>query len=356
VSQPTATPALPFLSSAPVSDGVADASAGVSHWTDIDGPLHYVDFGGPRHGPMIVGVHGLASSAVNWAAIAPLLTSRCRVIAPDLAGHGLTRSGRRSTGVQAQRRLLDRFLDLVATTSVILMGNSMGGMISLLEASAAPSRVSGLILIDPALPLVPARPDLLVATLFTAGGLPGLGPALLRGVHALPPEATVAATLSLCCQDPSRVAPSVIAQHVAVARRRAGYGEAGRDMAIATRSVIATAGPGGHAYRHGIAGLRCPVLLIHGERDRLVPVSAARSAARAHPSWSLVELPGVGHVPQLETPRECADAILSWLDSAGWSAAQAARSRRAAVAAAWLRRIARRPRVPGRDGSRTASH
>jgi pimeloyl-ACP methyl ester carboxylesterase len=342
VSQSAATPKLPFLGSGSASDGAADPVAGVSHWADINGPVHYVDFGGPSHGPLIVGVHGLAGSAVNWAAIAPLLTSRCRVLALDLAGHGLTRSGKRSTGVQANRLLLDGFLELVAASPVILMGNSMGGMISLLEASAAPGRVSGLILVDPALPFVPARPDLLVASLFAAGGVPGLGAALLRGVHRLPPEAIVASTLSLCCQNPSRVPPGVVAQHVAVARRRAGFAEAGRDMARTTRSVIATAGPGGHAYRHGIAHLSCPVLLLHGEQDRLVPVSAARAAARAHPSWSLVVLPGVGHVPQLEAPRECADSILRWLDSGGQQAAQAATPPRAATSGASIRRFARR--------------
>jgi pimeloyl-ACP methyl ester carboxylesterase len=347
VSQPTAAHELPFLGPVPVGSAAVGAG-GVSHWVDIDGPVHYVDFGGPSHGPVIVGVHGLAGSAVNWSAIAPFLTSRCRVLAPDLVGHGLTRSGRRSTDVRANRLLLDGFLKSVAATPVILMGNSMGGMISLLEARAAASRVSGLILVDPALPFVPGRPDLLVATLFAAGGLPGVGPALLRGVQGLPPEALVAATLSLCCEDPSRLTADVVAHHVDVARRRAGFAEAGRDMATATRSVIATAGLGGRAYRHGVTELRCPVLLVHGDRDRLVPVSAARSAARTHPSWSLVVLPGVGHVPQLEAPRECADAILSWLDSAGRSAAQAATPGRAATAPSWMRRIARRWRVSGR--------
>jgi pimeloyl-ACP methyl ester carboxylesterase len=55
-----------------------------------------------------------------------------------------------------------------------------------------------------------------------------------------------------------------------------------------------------------------------------VPVSAARSAAAANPSWSLVELLGVGHVPQLEAPRECAAAITEWLGSDGKSAAETA--------------------------------
>jgi pimeloyl-ACP methyl ester carboxylesterase len=301
--------------------------AGRAQWADIDGPVHYIDFGGPRRGPMIVCIHGLAGSAVNWAAVAPLLTSRYRVLALDLAGHGLTRSGRRGADVQANRLLVHRFIELVSTTPVILMGNSMGGMISLLEASAPASSVAGLILVDPALPFVPARPDPLVAAMFTAGGLPGIGPVLLRGVHRLPPEAIIAGLLSICCHDPSRVPADVVAQHVAIARRRVGFGEVGRDMGIATRSVIATAGFGGRGYRRGIDSLRCPVLLIHGECDRLVPASAARAAARAHPSWSLIVLPDVGHVPQLEAPRECADAIRGWLDSAGRAAVQAATPR-----------------------------
>jgi len=313
--------------------------------------VHYADFGGPPRAPLIVCVHGMAGSAANWSALAPLLTGQYRVLAPDLAGHGLTRSGRRGTDVQSNRQLLHRFLEYVSAAPVILMGNSMGGMISLLEAGAAADSVAGLILVDPALPFVPARPDLLIAAMFAAGALPGLGPALLRGVHLLPPEATVARTLSLCCHDPSRVPADVVAWHVAIARRRARFTEAGHDMGITTRSVIATAGPGGHAYRAGIAALRCPVLLLHGERDRLVPVSAAHAAARAHPSWSVVVLPDVGHVPQLEAPRECADAILSWLDAAGRAAARGATPAPPAPTASLpIRRLVRGWRTPSRDG------
>jgi pimeloyl-ACP methyl ester carboxylesterase len=314
-SEPTA--------SDPAQHGEDDSGGapGVSRWVDIGGPVHYADFGGPPRAPLIVCVHGLAGSAANWSALAPLLTGRYRVLAPDLAGHGLTRSGRRGTDVQSNRLLLHSFIEHVSAGPVILMGNSMGGMISLLEAGAAASRVSGLILLDPALPFVPARPDLLVASMFVAGGLPGIGPALLRGVNLLPPEAIVASTLSMCCHDPSRVPADAVASHVALARRRAMFAEAGHDIGKATRSVIATAGPGGYSYRAGIATLRCPVLLLHGERDRLVPVSAARAAARAYPSWSVIVLPDVGHVPQLEAPHDCADAILSWLDTAGRAAA-----------------------------------
>jgi len=305
---------------APVS-----APEGRSRWVDLDGPVHYLDFGGPADGPLVVAVHGLGGSAVNWAALAPRLTDRCRVLAPDLAGHGLTRSLGRGTAVAANRVLLDRFLESVTAGPVLLMGNSMGGMIALLEAGTAPERVAGLVLVDAALPFVAARPDPMVTALFAAYATPFLGSLLMNQRRQLSPEALVAGTLALCCVDPRRVPADVVAAHVAVARRRAGFTDVSRDFLAAARSVVATAGYlRGRPYRRGIRAVRAPVLLVHGDRDRLVPLAAARAAARRHPSWSLVVLPDVGHVPQLEAPDETARAILDWLDSAGRPALRAA--------------------------------
>jgi pimeloyl-ACP methyl ester carboxylesterase len=300
-------------------------SDGISRWADFGGPLHYLDFGGPADGPVIVAVHGLGGSAVNWVALAPLLTGRCRVLAPDLAGHGLTRPAGRGTGVAANRGLLHRFLESVTPGPVILMGNSMGGMISLLEASAAPGAVAGLILVDPALPLVPARPDPLAAAMFLLYLTPGLGRAVMARRRRLSAEQFVASVLGLCCVDPSQVAADVVASHLKVADQRVTFGSAERDLTAALRSVVATASyPGRRAYRRRIGSITCPVLLIHGTGDRLVPIAVARAAARANPAWSLAEIAGVGHVPQLEAPSETARVITDWFCSAGRAAAEAA--------------------------------
>ena len=316
------------------ADGLGGQPAGVSRWADLNGPVRYLDFGGPADGPVIVGVHGLGGSAVNWAAIGPLLTGACRVLAPDLAGHGLTQSLGRGTDVGANRALLHRFIRSVAGGPVILMGNSMGGMISLLEASAAPAAVAGLILVDPALPFVPARPDPVVAAMFAAFLTPGPRRAVQARRRRQAPAELVAGILRICCADPSRIDPEVIARHVEVAAQRAGFPGIEADFAAAVRSVVRTVGyPHGRAYARRIRSVNCPVLLIHGTADRLVPVAAARAAARANPSWSVREFPGVGHVPQLEAPQDTADAVLRWLGGAGARAAQAARAARTPAAA-----------------------
>jgi pimeloyl-ACP methyl ester carboxylesterase len=293
-----------------VTAAPAAPPGGISRWTDIGGPVHYLDFGGPAGGPVIIGVHGLGS---------------CRLLAPDLAGHGLTRAGRRGTGVAANRVLLHKFMASVAPGPAILMGNSMGGMISLLEASAAPAAVTGLILVDPALPAVFARPDPLASAMFALYLTPGLGRAVMARRRRLTAEQFVASVLGLCCVDPSRVPADVVARHLKLADQRFTFASAEREFATALRSVVATVGyPGRRAYRRQIGSITRPVLLIHGTGDRLVPIAVARAAARANPSWSLAEIAGVGHVPQLEAPAETARLITEWLGTAGRGAAKAA--------------------------------
>jgi pimeloyl-ACP methyl ester carboxylesterase len=296
------------------TDTGASRARPTSRWADLDGPVHYVDHGGPADGPLLVCVHGLGGSLVNWAALAPLLTDSCRVMALDLAGFGHTRTGSRSSSVHDNQRLLHRFLTEVAGTPAILVGNSMGGLISVLQASAHPETVAGLVLVDPALPIGPlARPDPRVAATFTAFAVPALGRRLLaRRRSTTSAEQAAGDLLRLCCADPSRVPAHVLAQHLELAGERRDYPDVDAELLTAARSLVWVL-----ADRRRYAAMQrdidVPVLLLHGDRDRLVPVAAARAAAKANPRWLFAVAHDVGHVPQLEVPDWTADQILWWL-------------------------------------------
>jgi len=164
--------------------------------------------------------------------------------------------------------------------------------------------VAGVVLIDPVLPLVPAMPDHYVTPMLAAYAVPGLGPLLMSRRRRLSPEDLVDNILSLCCVDTSRVPADVLGQHVKVARQALLLPRTEQEISAAARSIIAIfAGDlRGRAYRQAIGSITCPVLLLHGTRDRLVPIAVARAAARANPAWTMIEMPGVGHVPQLEAP------------------------------------------------------
>jgi pimeloyl-ACP methyl ester carboxylesterase len=302
----------------PVGDGfgLAEPWGGQSRLAELNGPTHWVDFGGPAGGPPFVLVHGLGGSHLNWLRIAPELAQRRRTVAIDLAGFGLTRPAGRSSSVPANTGLLDRFLDLLDAGPAILVGNSMGGMIALRQAASRPASVAGLVLLDPSLP-VPGlhrhRPDPLVALRFALFATPVLGGQLLaRSRQRMTDRQLVDRVLGLCLVDPSVLPEQVLDAAIRLAGIRRRFPEADSAFLDAARSLIRVlANP--IRYRQLIARVQAPVLLIHGERDRLVPVAAARTVAAARPDWQSVLLPEIGHTPQLECPELMLDQLTGWL-------------------------------------------
>jgi pimeloyl-ACP methyl ester carboxylesterase len=69
--------------------------------------------------------------------------------------------------------------------------------------------------------------------------------------------------------------------------------------------------PGGF---HRLAdGVQCPVLVVHGDRDHVVPIGFARAAAAAHPDWTLREVQGGGHFVHRDRAHEWAVIVGGWL-------------------------------------------
>lgn len=285
-----------------------------SRTADLGGPVHYLDAGGAEDGPLVIAVHGLGGAAWNWLSLAPLLTPYCRVLAVDLAGHGLTPALGRPTTVQANRHLLDRFVREVAKEPVVLVGNSMGGMITLLESAASPDVVRGAVLVDPALPRpLLSRVDPRVAISFTVAALPGLGEAALRRrAKRLTPKRQMRDTLRLCTVDLNRVDPDVIEAGLEVLTSRNPDDFTPKDFLGAARSLLRLLSRP-RRVRRILQQVSAPVLMLHGDRDRLVSVEVARTIAEQFPAWRFEIARDIGHVPMLEDPKWTADTILDWM-------------------------------------------
>ena len=289
---------------------------GESRIADLGGPVHWVDYGGPAAGAghTLVLVHGLGGSHLNWDLLAPHLTPHARVVALDLPGFGRSEPGERRATVPANVVVLDKFLAEVVGGPVVLVGNSMGGMISILATEDAGDQVQGLVLLDPAVPGPRRRLDPVVAAVFAAYAVPGVGERFLRLRRIRQtPLARALGLLRLCGVDPDTLPPEVIDRSVELIEQREDVDGMDRAFLVAARSLLRVlADP--RRYRAAMAGLdRRTVLLLHGDRDRLVPVQAARDIARRHPTWRYVELAGVGHVPQLQVPERVATEIRAWL-------------------------------------------
>ncbi len=281
---------------------------------DLGGPVHFIDFGGA--GTAMVLVHGLGGSAINWLSVGPSLAKRHRVVALDLPGFGKTPPIGGLVGVAGQRELLDRFLASVIAGPAVVVGNSMGGLVAMMEAAIAPRRVSHLVLAAPAQPTPRGgRIDLEILAAFAAYSIPWLGAWYMRRRAArLGPEGLVRDMLRICCVDPRRVAPDVRAAHVALtAERLDRMPWATPAFLDATRSLLA-AMRGRRRFDDMVAGISAPTLIVQGSGDRLVPLAASHDLAKKRPDWTLEVIDGIGHVPQLEDPGRFVEMTERWLD------------------------------------------
>jgi pimeloyl-ACP methyl ester carboxylesterase len=282
---------------------------------DLDGPVHYIDFGG--EGKPLLMIHGLTGSALNWTAVGPEFAKHHHTVAIDLAGSGQTPLFHRSAALGANTSLVHDFIEQVIAEPVILMGNSMGGHIAILEAADHPRSVDALVLVDPAIPgarVMRPEADLLgvAAALSIPGGLAEF--LVDRRAKELGAEQLVKRIIAVVAADPARIDSAMIETHVQLTRERANLGrQNSRAFLQATRSLgLRMADP---RFWTKIKKVKAPTLVVHGELDRLIPVAAARALARRRPDWTLEVLEGVGHVPMMETPELFLDVVNQWLDN-----------------------------------------
>lgn len=223
-------------------------------------------------GTSILLVHGIACSS---AAYRPMLAhlaaqpERERVFAPDMPGYGRSRGPRRALGVTELAAWMLEFLDAVGVERVHVVGHSMGCQVALALARQAPGRVASAALVGP-----------------TTGAH---GQSLLRYAVGLAADSVVetsAWNLTLLHMW----------RQMGLWRYAATLPSMLRDHPIALAEQV-----------------RCPVLVIRGARDAIVPDRVARRLADALPHGRLVHIPRVAHAAQFSRPAEvCAELRPFW--------------------------------------------
>ena len=253
-------------------------------------------------------VHGLAGSSRNWTDLMDLLSPQLAGAALDLPGSGDSPPrpvGRYSISALAQT--VATLIERQGRGPVHLLGNSMGGAVSLRVAARRPHLVRSLTLISPALPDVRPRLDLVR---FPLTSIPRLGNWLLDKYQTLPAERRVAATFATCYFDPAQVPAARFATEVAELTRRDSlpYAQAALIGYVRALTSESLRGGGLPAWREA-APVTVPTLVIYGSDDRLVSPRMAGRAARAFRHGRIVVLPRTGHVAQMERPAEVAAEV-----------------------------------------------
>lgn len=252
-------------------------------------------------GPPLLLLHGLGDSALSWHWVLPTLARTHTVYALDLPGFGLSSRPAGSYTPAFLTTVVTAFLDALALASVGIVGNSLGGLIALRLALAAPERVTALGLIASA---GLGRGVGLPLRLLT---LPGVGEFVAAWNRTAfgAWQWTFGMALQLFAA-PWRVPWLWLGQSYRMARS-AGFLAA----TVATaRSELTLAGQRREQImREQLDQLSLPTMVVWGRRDRMLPFRHGHAAAASLSHSQFTPIPNAGHLPHVERPAEVAFAL-----------------------------------------------
>lgn len=228
-----------------------------------------------------------------WHPLVGELGEDRELIGFDLPGAGRSASPRWPMRMAQLARLVADVLDRLGRDRVDVLGYSLGGVVAQELAHRAPDRVNRLVLCatTPGLPSVPPNP-LVAALMLTPARywnrqLAELILPIIAGGRTARDKSALEARLEERLARP----PSAV-----------GY----------LYQLFALSGWSSHAW---IGGLRHPALVVHGDRDPVVPLANGRYLAEALPHGRLEVIPGAGHLVLLDDPASAAPAIERFLAS-----------------------------------------
>jgi pimeloyl-ACP methyl ester carboxylesterase len=266
--------------------------------------VHYRDQGRPD-GPPVVLVHGFAANLDTWEPWVTRLGDTYRVVTLDLPAHGLTVTPpgyEMSTGGQVE--VIDELTRKLDLPAFVLGGNSMGGGASWNYALAHPDRLRGLVLVASVGPRpqadASAPPREGPPAIFQVMANP-VGRAALRSLN---PRPLAEPGLKKAYVDESLVTPALVDRYVDLA-----LAPGRREMILAGRR-----GPPS-ASADAVKGVSVPTLVMHGEKDTVVPVGVGQRLGELIPGARLILYPEAGHVPMEQIPDRSAADVRAFIES-----------------------------------------
>jgi pimeloyl-ACP methyl ester carboxylesterase len=254
--------------------------------------LHQFELAGRGKGPPVVLVHGLGGSAQGFASIFFGLARRFRrILAVDLPGHGFSPDyAHGPVSVPRHCELLEAWCRQVVGEPAFIVGNSLGGGMTLRLAAQQPGLVRALGLLSPA--GADVAPELVQEV------LQALDVRTRQQAHA---------TFNRLFHQPPRLAPLISWVLLEVYGTRAVRGLS--EDVRANRYALSP---------EALRSLDMPVLLVWGQGERLLPRECLDYFRTHLPVHAVVrEVPRIGHLPHMERPSEVVSELIRFADAHG---------------------------------------
>ena len=271
-------------------------------WTEIEGvATHYLRAGGT--GSTLVLLHGGSadSASLSWRPSMDLFSRSHRVIAPDLPGYGSSAKPDLNYTVEYYTRFLGHFVQQLGLEGFSLVGLSMGGHIAGSFALQFPSLVEKLVLANSAGLGTQWHWQVLAKLMVKM-------PRLHKRVREMGNRQAMQFSLGKIVYNQEVITDDLIDE---IANNASARG-AGRAWRSYLENEMNWSG-----FRNNFLGrlseITQPTLIIHGSKDRLIPVKWATKAHQLIPNSRLCILEHCGHWPQREKPVEFNRAVLEFL-------------------------------------------
>lgn len=254
-------------------------------------------------GDPILCLHGLGANLFTWRHLISPLSRNHKLVLVDFKGCGKSPKPRDSGYSIAQKT--NEIYQLILEddlSNLTLIGNSLGGAISLLLAvrllEEDPSRLSKLVLIDSAADkrYVPAHLKLIRSI---------LGAPLVYGA---PGKLAAKMTLKFCYYDPRKVTKEQVeayASPLATAGGRHALLETARQCIPENADEL----------MDNLSTVKVPTLILWGRQDKVIPLAVGEILNKALPDSTLQIIEECGHVPQEERPEETIELISAFLEA-----------------------------------------
>ncbi|WP_250123560.1 alpha/beta fold hydrolase [Chroococcidiopsis sp. CCMEE 29] len=259
--------------------------------------------------PLIL-LHGFGTSIGHWRQNLAVLGEYHTVYALDMLGFGGSEKAPVSYKVELWVEQVYDFWRTFIRQPVVLVGNSIGSLVSLAAAARHPDMVQGVVMMslpDPSLEAeaIPAFLQPVVAAVKCVVA----SPAVLKTLFRLVRRPSIARRwASLAYANPAAVTDELIEILIGPAQDR------GSAQAFYATVKAVTSAESGLSVKTVLPTLEIPILLIWGQQDRMVPPVFARQFANYNPNVQLLTLENAGHCPHDECPELVNPAILTWID------------------------------------------
>jgi len=249
-------------------------------------------------GPPLLLLHGTGAATHSWRGLIPILARQFAVIAPDLPGHGFTRSPpSHRLSLPGMATDVSQLLRALGVKPEIAVGHSAGAAV--LARMCLDGKIAPRLLVS------------LNGAFMPFGGVANqvLSPlAQLLVINPLVPRlfawqaSNAGAVERLIRNTGSSIDPQGIAL----------YGRLVRSSAHVAAALQMMANWRLQPLLHDLPRLKTSLLLVAADNDRSISPDVARQVHEIVPRAAIEHLPGLGHLSHEEQPQEIADLIMSY--------------------------------------------